>query len=119
MISTTTKPNGTQRKRQIPNNIIGSSAFLSGDLSTSGDVCLEGQVEGNIESKGTIVLGKSCFCKGEVRAKVIQVLGEIEGNLIASELVQLMPSAICNGFIVTPVLKTQAGSRFNGEIKMI
>src|SRR2546423_13696466 len=68
-----------------------SGGLLSGGVSIKGSVkfrnslLIDGQVEGEINSTGTLTIGEHAKIRGEIRAKSVKVRGTVNGNIFASE----------------------------------
>lgn len=99
-------------------NIIGKETTLSGDLSSAGNIRIEGKVGGNVKAKAKFVLGESAEIKGSVVARTAEIAGKIEGNIEVSEILTLKPSAVINGDILTNQLVIEPGATFNGGCRM-
>jgi cytoskeletal protein CcmA (bactofilin family) len=85
---------------------VGSNATIKGNLECSENFLVEGAVEGNLNSDGTIVLGKDAVVRGEVRAREVAVSGIVVGTIRII------------GTIQAPVLKMGPGAQINGRVIM-
>jgi len=99
-------------------NIINKGTVLTGDLETSGNIRIEGKIEGNVISKAKAFLGQSSLVTGDIVAQNAELEGEIKGNLRVSDTLTLKPTSIIHGDIVTNKLIVEAGAKFNGQCKM-
>jgi len=79
---------------------------------------IDGRVEGEIITKGTLVVGESAVIQADINASTVVSGGRITGNITASEKVQLLAPAIVSGGIKTPLLVLEEGARFNGSCEM-
>ena len=69
---------------------IGKSVVIKGELNGSEDLTIEGQVEGKIELRQSILtIGPNGRIKAQVFAKSVIILGEVTGNVTASEKVDI------------------------------
>jgi len=100
------------------NNIIGKGTSLIGDLNTTGNVRVEGKVEGSIQTKAKLVLGDTSIVEGNIVAQTAEIGGEIQGTITVSGLLILKPTAIVNGDIITSKLVFEEGAKFNGKCSM-
>src|SRR6266498_4905753 len=63
-----------------------SGAILSRGVSIKGSVkflnelLINGEVEGTIESTGTLTIGEHARIRGEIRTKSVKLRGTVEGN---------------------------------------
>jgi hypothetical protein len=60
--------------------ILGENSRISGDVSSSGTVVVEGADVGDLDGE-KIILGEKSFVQGNIRAVVISVAGRVEGDL--------------------------------------
>jgi cytoskeletal protein CcmA (bactofilin family) len=98
---------------------IGKSIVISGELSGSEDLTIEGQVDGKIEFRDHVVtVGSNGRIKAQVVAKSIIVLGRVTGNLTATEKVDIREKGSVEGDIVAPRVAIADGSHFRGSIDM-
>ena len=72
-----------------------SGALLSRGVSIKGSVkflnelLLDVEVEGTIESTGTLTIGENSCIRGEIRTKSVEVEGTVEGNIFVTERCEL------------------------------
>ncbi len=97
---------------------VGSNTTIKGNLECSENFLVEGAVEGNLNSHGTIVLGKDAVVRGEVRAREVAVSGIVVGTIRCSDRLEIFESAKIIGTIQTPVLKMEPGAQINGRVLM-
>jgi cytoskeletal protein CcmA (bactofilin family) len=97
---------------------VGSNTTVKGNLECSENFVVEGAVEGNLNSHGTIVLGKDAVVRGEVRAREVAVSGVVVGRISCSDRLEIFESAKIIGTIQAPVLKMEAGAQINAKVLM-
>ena len=98
---------------------IGKSIVISGELSGSEDLTIEGHVDGKIELRDHVLtIGTNGRITAQVTAKSIIVLGHVTGNLVATEKVDIRESGSVEGDIVSPRVAIADGSHFRGSIDM-
>ena len=96
---------------------IGKSVVIKGDLSGSGDLYLDGEVEGPVDLKqNSVTIGPNGRVKAKVSAKSVMVEGKLEGNIAASERVEIRETATVMGDIVTKSIMIAEGSYFKGSV---
>ncbi len=112
------------RKReetQKPEEIIaflGKGTSFKGVITYDGAVRIDGRVEGEIVTKGTLVVGESAELTAEISAGTVICGGRVEGNVQAAEKVHLINRAKVSGTIRTPSLVIDDGVIFNGTVEM-
>jgi cytoskeletal protein CcmA (bactofilin family) len=98
---------------------IGKSIVISGELSGSEDLTIEGRVDGKIELRNHVLtIGANGRITAQVTAKSIIVLGHVTGNLAATEKVDIRETGSVEGDIVAPRVAIADGSHFRGSIDM-
>jgi cytoskeletal protein CcmA (bactofilin family) len=106
-------------KTDAVTGFLGSQTEFVGKLSFSGIVHLDGHFEGEIISRGTLVVGSESVIHAEIQSNVLKVSGEVHGDLTASERIELYPPAKVFGNIRTPSLTVEDGVIFEGTCKMV
>ncbi len=109
------KSNETDNK--LP-NMIGSGTKIIGNVETNGDIRIDGEVEGNIISKGKVVIGSKGKIIGEVQCVNAELSGLIQGVIKVSELLSLKNASKLLGDIFTSKLSIEPGATFTGSCKM-
>lgn len=99
-------------------NRIVQGTSLSGELSTNGDIRIDGNVKGTLDVKGKIVLGPNGRIEGEVVCKNAEIQGELNANIKVSELLSLKASAKVQGEINTNKIAIEPGAKISGSINM-
>lgn len=99
-------------------NMIGQGTKITGDIETNGDIRIDGNVEGNVNSKGKVVIGSNGLIKGEVTCSNAELAGTLNGKILVSELLSLKASSKVNGDIKTGKLNIEPGAIFSGTCNM-
>ncbi|HET6370858.1 MAG TPA: polymer-forming cytoskeletal protein [Nitrospiria bacterium] len=97
---------------------LGKGTEFKGVITYEGTIRIDGKVEGEIITKGTLVVGETAVINAEISAGTVISGGKITGNIRAQEKVQLLSTAVQTGTIVTPVLVIEEGVTFNGKCEM-
>ena len=98
---------------------IGKSVVIKGELSASEDLTIEGQVEGKIELRQSVLtIGPHGKIKAAVFAKAVIVQGEVHGNIAASERVEIRDTGSVDGDLSSPRIAIAEGAHFRGSIDM-
>jgi cytoskeletal protein CcmA (bactofilin family) len=109
-------------KKAIPQEIgslIGASTTVTGDVSFSGGLRVDGIVRGAVRSMegekgGVLVVSEHGSIEGEVRASHIVVAGRISGPVYAAELIELQPKARVQGDVQYRALEMHHGAVVEG-----
>ncbi|MFW5822462.1 MAG: bactofilin family protein [Tangfeifania sp.] len=99
-------------------NIISEGTLIKGDISAGGDIRIDGELVGNINAKGRLVIGPQGKVDGEVNCNNIEISGYIKGKISVSELLTMKASARIYGDIIAGKLSVEPGSLFTGSCSM-
>lgn len=94
-------------------NIVASGTKIIGDLTSEGDIRIDGVVEGNINTPGKVVVGKSGLIKGTLNGTDAHFEGKFSGKLHLSGTLNLKSSAHVEGEVVLGKLSVEPGATFN------
>ena len=101
-----------------------SGALLSRGVSIKGSVkflnglFVDGEVEGTIDSHGTLMIGEHARIRGEIRTKSVNVRGQVEGNIFVTERCELQAGSTVRGDIEAPRLMVDENATFCGSAKV-
>jgi cytoskeletal protein CcmA (bactofilin family) len=101
-----------------------SGALLSRGVSIKGSVKLvnslliDGEVEGTIDSTGTLTVGEHALIRGEIRTKSVKVRGTVEGSIFVTERCELQAGCTLRGDIEAPRLMVEENATFCGSAKV-
>lgn len=114
--TTTTTRNTSQETGAV--NIIGAGTAIDGDISCGGDIRIDGNLKGTINTRGKLVVGPSGIVEGEVFCQNADISGEIRGKVNVTELLTLKATAKLSGELVTGKLAIEPGADFSGSCAM-
>jgi len=96
-------------------SVLSSDLTITGNVRSSGDIQVEGIVEGDVRAQ-TLIVGESATVKGEVVAEEVVVHGRVVGRLRGLK-VRLSSSARCEGDIVHKTIAIESGAHFEGSVQ--
>ena len=99
-------------------NSISSGSKLTGDLTSSGDVRIDGQLNGTVKTEGRLVLGDKGVIEGEVVCKSAIIGGELKATIVSEDLLTLKSTAKLSGEIIAGKLAIEPGAVFSGKCSM-
>jgi cytoskeletal protein CcmA (bactofilin family) len=105
---------GGNGRSRVP-SIISADTTLKGDLRSTGELHLDGTVEGDVHAD-RLVIGETANIKGNVSADTVRVCGKLDGNVTGREVV-LTATARMTGDILHEVLTLEPGARFAGAVR--
>jgi cytoskeletal protein CcmA (bactofilin family) len=97
---------------------VGRGVEFKGTISYSGTVRIDGSLEGEIRTDGTLLIGEDAVVQAKVSAGTVVCKGKIIGDVMAKERVNLRAPAIITGSVKTPMLSMEDGVLFNGGLEM-
>ena len=97
--------------------IIGAQCRIQGDILSQQSVKIDGQIQGNVQAGGTVIVGDKGAVNGDIRGSDPIVFGNTEG-LIEVKKLHLKPSARVTGNIRTQSLQVEDGAVYTGDIRM-
>src|SRR5882762_6164464 len=105
---------GRAASREPIENVLGQSLTIRGDLNADGGFRIDGNVEGNVESKSAIVVGESGVVRGDVRGTDIVVAGTIQGNVTSTGHLEILAKGRIEGEIAAKSVHIETGGIFRG-----
>ncbi len=111
------KMKNVEMESKLP-NMIGPGTKIVGNIETNGDIRIDGNIEGNINSKGKVVVGNNGFVKGEVICSNAEISGTVQGKMAITELLSLKSSSKVSGDIRSGKLSIEPGALFTGTCAM-
>ncbi|WP_457570691.1 bactofilin family protein [Desulfovulcanus sp.] len=100
------------------NAFLGVGTYYEGKLTFEGTVRVDGEFHGEIESEGTLVVGKEALVKGKVNVDQIIVSGRVDGDVLAKTKIVMYKEAKVFGTLTTPSLKVEEGAIIQAQINM-
>ena len=91
-------------------NILGEGTLIKGDISASSDIRIDGQLVGNLEAKGRVVIGPKGKIDGQVKCKNVEIVGFIKGKVFVDELLNMKATSKIEGDIVAGKLAIEPGA---------
>ncbi|UCE87623.1 MAG: polymer-forming cytoskeletal protein, partial [Deltaproteobacteria bacterium] len=89
---------------------------LSGKLRFAESVHIEGRIEGEIESRKTLIIGEAAQVKATVRADSVVIRGQVKGDVFAARKITLHATAHVHGDMRTAGIVVEEGARVEGRI---
>jgi len=98
---------------------IEQSTELHGNINTESDIRIDGTMEGNIQTKGKLIIGKDATVKGDVNCLDADIGGHFQGSLTAQEMLSLRSESVVVGEVTIGKLMVASGATFNAKCAMI
>lgn len=100
------------------NAFVGKGVSFKGVISYHGTVRIDGTLDGEIHTEGTLLVGEEAVLNAKVTAGTIVCKGQITGDIVAREKITLRAPAVINAGVETPMMSMEDGVLFNGTIEM-
>ncbi len=97
---------------------VGKGVEFKGIISYDGTVRIDGHLDGEVHTEGTLLVGEDATLSAKVSAGTVISKGKITGDIVAREKVRLLSPAVLTGSVKTPVLSMEEGVLFNGNCEM-
>lgn len=98
--------------------VIAHGVRVEGEFVSQGNVVIEGDVQGSIQTAGDLRIGEEAKITADVTAANAVVAGEIRGNIQVAGKIELLPSSKIIGDVTAAVLSVGAGAQVNGRVTM-
>ena len=103
---------------QQAGTIIAKGVKVEGEFKSEGDVVIDGEVQGNIESKGSLTVGNDAIINADLKAEEAHISGQITGNVTVKSLLVLRGSASVKGDITCERITVESGSTIEGQVRV-
>ena len=98
---------------------ISPGTHIHGDISSEGDIRIDGTFEGRIYSKGRVVIGEKAVIKGDVICGNADLWGRMEGDFFVKDTLSLKESSVIRGNLHTRKFQVDMGASFEGSCQTI
>ncbi|HSS31533.1 MAG TPA: polymer-forming cytoskeletal protein [Nitrospiraceae bacterium] len=98
--------------------LLAKGVLLRGEIHVEGTVRIDGRLDGDIQTKGQVIIGEDGLVQGTITAGTVISSGRIKAKVTANERVQLMKTATLIGEVLTPILIIEEGAKLQGVTDM-
>ena len=105
----------TSNKPKPPASTLSTDLTIVGNLRTTGDIMVEGHVQGDIRAH-LLTVGEGATIEGEIVADDIVVTGRVIGRVRGLK-VRLTATAKVEGDIVHKTIAIESGAHFEGSVQ--
>lgn len=99
-------------------NLISKGTTITGEIKSEGDIRIDGDLNGNINCTGRVVVGDTGKVVGEIICRNCEIAGYVKGKLQIGELINLKATSTVYGEIATDKLSIEPGAVFSGNCTM-
>ena len=100
-------------------SLIGSGTSLKGDITSSGDLRIDGTLIGNIICTSKVIIGANGVVEGDISGQQADIMGKVTGTIKVKELLMLKSNCLVNGNLHSAKLQIEPAAQFNGQCHMI
>ncbi len=99
-------------------NVLNSDVEIKGNIKFAGELTMDGKLDGEIHTEGTLQLGDSAVINGNINAQSVIVRGKIHGNITAKEKIEIKSKAELFGDIRASKLVIEEGVTYVGKTEV-
>lgn len=96
--------------------LIGQTMRIKGEVISKGELQVDGQVEGKLESENRLTIGPNGKADAAIKAAEVVVAGTVNGNVEATQRIVLRKGANLVGDVKTAGIVIEDGAFFRGGI---
>ena len=100
-------------------SMIGAGTVLKGDITSSGDIRIDGTLRGNILGAAKVIIGANGTVEGDIAGQQADIMGKVIGSIKVKDLLQLKNGSTVEGNISSGKLQVEPSAVFNGQCHMI
>lgn len=113
--------NNVSRRRSLDHleklpTILGREVVYNGVLQGQNNYVVHGQVEGDCDIDGVLLIGPDCLWVGNIQADTVIVKGRVEGEIRAHFKLEVRQSARIKGDLSSPVIAIADGAKLQGTM---
>ena len=103
---------------QQAETVVGPSVKIQGDLTSEGNIRIEGQVSGKVKTSQSVFVNQGAKIAADVIAGNAVIGGDVQGNLKISGHLILQTTAKITGDVTCSILRVEDGAQFTGKCAM-
>jgi len=94
-------------------SVLGADLRITGEITSSGTVEVQGEIDGNITANG-LIIGHEGRVKGSISASSVEVKGQFSGK-VACDSFTLRSTAVVKADITTSGIVIESGAQIDGR----
>ena len=99
-------------------NALTAGSKIVGNITADSDFRIDGQIEGDLNCSGKVVIGEAGRIKGTIVCQQAEILGLMEGKINCHQQLSLRSNGKINGDVHTKTLIVEPGALFHGSCSM-
>lgn len=97
---------------------IGEGSVFTGSFSGGENIVVRGEVRGESDVQGAVVIAESGLWTGKLIADIVVVAGKVHGDIMAREKIEVLNGAHIQGNLESPVIAMETGAIHEGHLSM-
>ena len=94
-------------------SVLGADLRITGEISSSGTVEIQGEIDGNITANG-LIIGQEGRVKGSITASSVEIKGQFSGK-VSCENFTLRSTALVKADITSSGIVIESGAQIEGR----
>jgi cytoskeletal protein CcmA (bactofilin family) len=107
------QPMAEQQSGEV--TIVGQGAKLEGTVVSAGSLRIDGQVKGQINADGDVMLSPQSQVEADIHAQNVIVAGRFKGSIVVKGKAELARGGRVDGNITSKTLTVEEGGIFQGQ----
>ena len=99
-------------------SVLGPGLTVEGQITSSGDIRIEGKLDGNLSCDGQVNVTSTGVVQGDLTADRLVVAGSVKGSLTAGDGARLVSGCKVEADVRSPRLELEDGAVLNGRVDM-
>lgn len=97
------------------NTIIGNGSKITGDININGFVRIDGDIDGNLETEGNVIVGDKSRIRGNLKAKSAIIGGIVLGDILSVESIKILSTAAIIGDVISKKVQIEENATIHGH----
>lgn len=118
MIGSAKKQSRPEAAAERTINRIAEGTVMRGEMTCEVSVRVDGEFEGELVTKGRLVIGPSGVVSGSIRCRQCEVEGKLDGDVVVEELLAMKNGAKIEGEVKYGQLSVEEGAVVTGSLQL-
>lgn len=95
--------------------IVGQGAKLEGTVVSAGSLRIDGQIKGQVNADGDVMLSPQSSVEADIRAQNVSVAGRFKGSIVVKGRAEIARGGRVDGNVTSKTLVVEEGAIFQGQ----
>jgi cytoskeletal protein CcmA (bactofilin family) len=101
------------------NSLFGKGTIINGNITSDGDIRIDGMLHGNVFISGKLIVGESASIKVEIKAERAEIYGSTTGRITVNVLLSIKSTGVVEGDLYVGQLEIEKSGLFRGNSHMV